>query len=176
VGRIHTVLTRIIDVMLAFPRLLLALVVMTVIGPELRNAILAIAIADSPRFARVIRGVVLSVKEREYVDAARMVGASTPRILRHHVLPNSLSEIVIMATMRVAGAIRTEANLSFLGLGVPPPTPSWGAMISESRGFIYSAAWLMLFPGMAILIATLGFNLFGDGLRDYLDPRSRRLL
>jgi peptide/nickel transport system permease protein len=159
--------------LLAFPALLLALAMLTMLGSGLFNVILAIGISTSPRFARVVRTSVLSVRSTDYVSSARSMGAGDLRIMGLHVLPNVVSPIIVLASLRVASAILTEANLSFLGLGVSAPTPTWGNMIAEGRLFIYSAPWTALVPGLAITLAVLGFNVMGDGVRDALDPRDR---
>jgi peptide/nickel transport system permease protein len=172
-GRADLVLMRIVDALLAFPALLLALAMLTMLGSGLFNVILAIGISTSPRFARVVRTSVLSVRSTDYVSSARSMGAGDLRIMGLHVLPNVVSPIIVLASLRVASAILTEANLSFLGLGVSAPTPTWGNMIAEGRLFIYSAPWTALVPGLAITLAVLGFNVMGDGVRDALDPRDR---
>jgi peptide/nickel transport system permease protein len=164
---------RVMDVVLAFPFLLLAIAIVAVLGPGLVNAMLAIAIVNIPTYARVIRSTVLSVKEEEYVTAARSIGAGHSRILSLHVLPNSVPPLIVAATLGVGTAILETAALSFLGLGAQPPTPEWGAMLAGERNQVFSAPHLVFFPGLAIMITVLGFNLLGDGLRDALDPRLR---
>jgi ABC-type dipeptide/oligopeptide/nickel transport system permease subunit len=164
---------RVMDVVLAFPFLLLAIAIVAVLGPGLVNAMLAIAIVNIPTYARVIRSTVLSVKEEEYVTAARSIGAGDSRILSLHVLPNSVPPLIVAATLGVGTAILETAALSFLGLGAQPPTPEWGAMLAGERNQVFSAPHLVFFPGLAIMITVLGFNLLGDGLRDALDPRLR---
>ena len=173
-GWVDRILSRIIDVLLAFPQLLMALTVIAILGPSLMNAMVAVGISTSPRFARLIRGTVLSIKARDYVEAARATGAGSTRMLARHVLPNTISPLIVMASLRTGAAILTEANLSFLGLGVQPPTPSWGGIISTGREFIHEAPWLGFIPGLVILLAVMGFNLMGEGLRDFLDPRLRQ--
>lgn len=172
-GTLDNVIMRTMDVFFAFPALLLALVVVTVLGPGLNNATIAIAIVYTPIFARVARGPVLSVKEMEFVTAARCLGAQDWRLLSRHVLPNTLAPLIVQVTLALSWALLTEASLSFLGLGTQPPAASWGVMLSESRSLAERAPWLMVYPGIAIMMGVLGFNLLGDGLRDTLDPRMR---
>jgi peptide/nickel transport system permease protein len=161
------------DVLLAFPFLLLAIAIVAVLGPGLINAIWAIAIINIPSFARVIRSSVLSIKEEEYVAAAHAIGVPTYRVLSMHILPNALPPLIVLGTLGIATAILETAALSFLGMGAQPPTPEWGAMVSAERNQVFSAPHLVFFPGLAIMITVLGFNLLGDGLRDALDPRLR---
>ena len=162
------------DILLAFPGLLLAIAVVALIGPGLRNALLAVATVSIPVYARIARSTVLSIKEQEYVTAARCVGSPSARILFRHVFPNSLSPIIVQGTLGIAGAILEIAALGFLGLGQQPPYPEWGAMLADSVKYLTSGAWwVLLFPGLAIMLTVLGFNLLGDGLRDALDPRLR---
>ena len=172
-GRVDNVLMRLMDVLFAFPALLLALVVVTVLGTGLNNATLAIAVVYMPIFARVARGPVLAVKEMEFVMAARCLGQQPVWILLRHVLPNTLAPLIVQVSLALSWALLTDAALSFLGLGTQPPAASWGVMLSDSRGIAERAPWLMLFPGIAIMLGVLGFNLLGDGLRDVLDPRMR---
>ena len=172
-GRLDAILTRVIDVMLAFPYLLLAMIVVAILGPGLTNAMMAIAIVYTPQFARVVRGVVLSVKEQEFVEAARAMGAGTFRILGRYLLPNVVSPIIVMATLTVGFMIVETAGLSFLGLGASPPTLEWGSMLATGREYMLSAPWITTFPGLAILVTVVAFNMVGDGLRDVLDPRLR---
>jgi peptide/nickel transport system permease protein/dipeptide transport system permease protein len=167
------VIMRVMDIILAFPYILLAIVVVAYLGPSLRNAMIAIGITYVPRFARIVRGSVLEECGKDYVTAARAVGARDWRIILIAVLPNCLGPLIVQTTLSFASAILDAAALSFLGLGAQPPTPEWGAMIANSRALILRASWVMTFPGIAILLAVLGFNLFGDGLRDALDPRLR---
>jgi peptide/nickel transport system permease protein len=174
-GRVDNIIMRIMDVFFAFPAILLALLVVAILGPGLNNTVLAIATVYTPIFARVARGPVLVVKETEFVLAARCLGAPEWRILFRHVLPNTLAPLIVQISLALSWALLTEAGLSFLGLGTQPPQPSWGVMLSESRGISEIAPWLMFFPGLAIMLGVLGFNLLGDGLRDVLDPRLRRL-
>jgi len=171
---IDLVLMFLMDIMLSFPGLLLAIAVVALVGPGLRNSLLAIAVVSIPVYARIARSTVLSIKEQEYVTAARCVGAPSPRILFRHVFPNSLSPILVQGTLGIATAILEIAALGFLGLGQQPPYPEWGAMLADSVKYLTSGAWwVLLFPGLAIMLTVLGFNLLGDGLRDALDPRLR---
>ncbi len=172
-GRLDAVVTRVLDVMLAFPYLLLAMIVVTILGPGLTNAMVAIAIVYTPQMARVVRGVVLSIKEQEFVEAARAMGTGAIRILGRHILPNIVSPIIVMATLTVGFMIVETAGLSFLGLGASPPTPEWGSMLATGRSFMLTSPWIATFPGLAILVTVVAFNLVGDGLRDLLDPRLR---
>ena len=174
-GGIDSLIMRLVDVLLSFPGLLLALVMIAILGPGLTNAMIAIGIGSSPVFARVTRGQVLSIIELEYVESARALGARGFRVVTRHILPNVLSPIIVLATMRVATAIMTEASLSFLGLGASPPAASWGGMISEGRRHLLDYPWVPIIPGVMVLVTVLGFNLFGDGLRDALDPRIRKI-
>ena len=168
-----SVIMRFMDIILAFPYILLAIVVVAYLGPSLQNAMIAIAITYIPRFARIVRGSVLEEYEKDYVSAARAIGAGDLRIIFIAILPNCLGPLIVQTTLGFASAILDMAALSFLGLGAQPPTPEWGAMIAHSRSLILRASWVMTFPGLAILCAVLGFNLLGDGLRDALDPRLR---
>ncbi len=173
-GWVDDVIMRFLDALFAFPTLVLAIAIVAVLGTSLVNAMIAIGISAAPRFARLVRGQVLSLRQREFVQAARSIGASDLRIIFRHILPNTLGIIVVQASLNVAFAILTEASLSFLGLGAQPPTPSWGTMLRLGYGFLDYSPWLAIFPGAAITITVLGFSLFGDGLRDYLDPTLRR--
>jgi len=168
-----TVIMRLLDVQLAFPGLLVAICIIAVIGPGLENVIVAVGIFSVPLFARVTRGQVLTLKEQEFIVAARMMGAQDGRIMLTHLLPNAAAPILVLCTLRVATAILTAASLSFLGLGAQPPTPEWGAMLSDGRSYLSIAPHVATTPGLAILITVLSFNLLGDGLRDALDPRLR---
>jgi peptide/nickel transport system permease protein/dipeptide transport system permease protein len=172
-GKLDSVIMRIMDMILSFPYILLAIVIVAYLGPNLRNAMIAIGITYIPRFARIVRGSVLEECEKDYVTSARAVGARDWRIIFIAILPNCLGPLIVQTTLSFASAILDAAALSFLGLGAQPPTPEWGAMIAKSRGLILRASWVMTFPGLAILFAVLGFNLLGDGLRDALDPRLR---
>lgn len=163
---------RFIDVMLAFPDLILALALVAVLGPSLRNVMIAIGISSIPVYARVMRGQVLSLREKEYVEAARAAGSGHLRIVFRHILPNALSPIVVIATLGIASAILAGAALSFIGMGAQPPSPEWGAMLARGREFLRNEWWIATFPGIFIAITVLGFNLLGDGLRDAFDSRS----
>jgi len=162
---------RLIDVILAFPPLLLAIVVVSILGPGIRNAMIAVGIAQVPVYARLVRAEVLSNKGREFVTAARAVGASDLRIMVRHILPNSMAPIIVQSTLNIATAILSAAALGYLGLGAQPPTPEWGTMLTKGRLYLRVAPHVTTFPGLAIVITVLGFNLFGDGLRDALDPK-----
>jgi ABC-type dipeptide/oligopeptide/nickel transport system permease subunit len=164
---------RFMDIILAFPHILLAIVIVAYLGPGLRNAMMAIGIINIPRFARIVRASVMEEYEKDYVTAARALGASNRRIIFNAILPNCLAPIIVQASLGFGAAILDAAGLSFLGLGAQPPIPEWGAMIAQGRAMILRAWWVMTFPGIAILLGVLGFNLFGDGLRDALDPRLR---
>lgn len=171
---IDQIIMRVIDVMMAFPSILLAIALVAVLGKSLTNAMIAVGIVGVPQFARIVRSTVLSIKETEYIEAARAIGAKHRRVLFQHVLPNSLAPIIVQATLGIGTAILDAAGLSFLGLGAQPPTPEWGAMLSDGRAAIQTAPWVVAFPGLAIFLVVLGFNLFGDGLRDALDPRLKQ--
>jgi len=172
-GSLDNLIMRIMDIILAFPYILLAIVVVAYLGPSLRNAMIAIGITYVPRFARIVRGSVLEECEKDYVSAAKAIGARDFRVIFIAIIPNCLGPLIVQTTLSFASAILDAAALSFLGLGAQPPTPEWGAMIASSRALILRASWVMTFPGIAILLAVLGFNLLGDGLRDALDPRLR---
>jgi peptide/nickel transport system permease protein len=167
-------LMRLMDVLLAFPAILLALLVVAIAGPGTTTSVTAIAIVYTPIFARVVRGPALSLKARDFVDAARTFGSSEGYILTRHLLLNLVAPLTVQVTLALAWALLTEAALSFLGLGTQPPAPSLGLMLSDSRNLMENAPWLMIFPGLAIMLGILGFNLFGDALRDILDPKTRR--
>jgi peptide/nickel transport system permease protein len=173
-GVLDEIIMRVVDAMLAFPFLVLAITLAAVLGPNLQNAMLAIAVVSAPVFARLARGQVLSERERDYVQAAHALGSSEWRIVTHHLLPNIAGPIIIQASLSVAGAILAESSLSFLGLGVQPPTPSWGEMLNTARGYLRDAPWTAIAPGSLIFISVLAFNLLGDGLRDALDPKGNR--
>jgi peptide/nickel transport system permease protein len=173
-GWLDNLIMRILDVLLAFPALLLAIAIVSVLGPGLINAMLAIAIVSIPAYARVMRASVISAKQEEYVQAARVIGVSSVTILFRHIMPNAISPLIVQGTLGIGTAILETAALSFLGLGAQPPTPEWGSMLSAERNQVFSAPHLVFFPGLAIMINVLGFNLLGDGLRDALDPRLRR--
>ena len=164
---------RVLDGLLAFPAIVLALAITAVLGPSLRHAMIAIAIVGVPGFARLARGQVLTLRRREFVEAARALGAGDSRLLARHIVPGILAPVVVHASLRLAFAIVTEASLSFLGLGTQPPTPSWGAMLNSGREYLEMAPWMSLAPGAAIFLTTLGFNFLGDAVRDALDPRAR---
>jgi ABC-type dipeptide/oligopeptide/nickel transport system permease subunit len=170
-GWLDNIIMRVMDVILGFPSLLLAIAIVAVLGPGIRNALLAIAIVTLPAYARVMRASVLTIKELDYIAASKVVGSSKLRILLLRVLPNALTPIVVLSTLGIAGAILDAAGLSFLGLGAQPPTPEWGSMLGSERNQVFSAPHLVFFPGFAIMITVLGFNLLGDGMRDALDPR-----
>lgn len=169
-GWLDTVIMSLNDVLFAFPAVLLAIAIMAVLGPNLGNVILAIGIVNLPVFVRLTRGSVLGVKNLLYIDAARSIGVPDWLIAVRHMLPNMLAPLIVQASLTVAAAILTEASLSYLGLGNPPPAPSWGNMLSSGYGFMQTSPWPAVFPGLAIMLAVLGFNLMGDGLRDVLDP------
>lgn len=171
-GWVDEVVMRGVDILLAFPGILLAIAASAVLGPSLRNVILALSFIGWTGYARLVRGEVLSLKEREFVKAAEALGASRARILARHILPLVMAPLLVQATFGIAGMIVAEASLSFLGLGVQPPTPSWGAMLNEGRPFLLVAPHLTLYPGLAIMLTVLGLNFLGDGLRDLLDVRS----
>jgi peptide/nickel transport system permease protein len=172
-GRLDLLTMRVVDMMLAFPALLLALAVMAGLGSSLLNVIVAVAVAFLPRFARLQRAVTLAVREREFVVAAVALGSTHWRILTRHVIPNCLAPVLVMITVSAADAILVESSLSFLGLGVQPPAPTWGAVISDGRSFLQNAPWISGLSGAAIMVTVLGLNLLGDGLRDLLDPTLR---
>lgn len=172
-GWVDSLVMRIMDIMLAFPALLLAIAIVTILGPGLLNMLYAIGIVSIPVYARVARASVLGVKVQDYVLAARSLGASPVRILVRHVMPNCLTPLIVQGTLGIGTAILDAAGLSFLGLGAQPPTPEWGAMLGQGRYAMFTAPHIVLFPGLAIVLTVLGFNLLGDGLRDALDPRLR---
>ncbi len=173
-GVVDVVIMRVMDGLFAFPIIILAIAMMAVMGFGVRNVIIAVAVGFIAPFARVTRGDVLAVKEEPYIEAARLAGVSSLGIIFQHVLPNVLAPIIVQGALRVSGAIITEAGLSFLGLGPPPPTPAWGRMIAEGQAFIVMAPHVSTFPGIALMLAIVALNLLGDGLRDTLDPRMRR--
>lgn len=170
---IDTVISRIFDIMLAFPSILLAIAVVSILGPSLRNALIAIAIINVPNFGRLIRSRVLAIKEEEYIHAAKAIGMKNSRILWRHILPNSMTPIIVQGTLAIATAIIEAAALGFLGLGAEAPQPEWGKMLADARMFLLNAPWAMVFPGVAIMLTVIGFNLMGDGLRDALDPKMK---
>jgi peptide/nickel transport system permease protein len=173
-GRLDDLLMRVGDVQLAFPVILLGVALLSVLGASLWNVILVLGVSGWITYARIVRGETLSLKERDFVEAARALGARDWHLVGRHILPNVLPPITVVATFSVARTIIAEASLSFLGLGIPPPAPSWGAMLDEGRNYITTGWWLALFPGIAILILVLGINLVGDWLRDLLDPRMEK--
>ena len=173
-GWVDTVLMRITDIFLAFPRLILALAFVAALGPGIENAIIAIAITSWPPYARLARAETLTIRETDFINAIRLQGASSPRIIWGHVVPLCLSSVIVRVTLDMAGIILTAAGLGFLGLGAQPPQPEWGAMIAGGRRFIIDFWWVATVPGIAIFIVSLGFNLLGDGLRDVLDPKARK--
>lgn len=173
-GLLGNVIMRVMDVLLAFPALLLAITIITVLGPGLFNAILAITTVTIPVYARVVRASVLSIREMDFVDADRALGVSSARILWHRILPNSLTPLVVQATLGIATAVLEIAALSFLGLGIQPPTAEWGSMLASERNQVFTSPHLVFFPGLAIMANVLAFNLIGDGFRDALDPRLNR--
>lgn len=172
--RIDNLIMRVMDVILSFPPLVLALALAAALGPSLNNAILAVAFVMIPKFARLVRGEALAVKEKQFITAARASGATSLWIVLHHILPNCFSSVIILATLILGETILIAASLSFIGLGAQPPTPEWGAMVSVGRKFLMDQWWYATFPGLFILITVIGFNIFGDALRDILDPRIRR--
>ncbi len=175
-GRMDNLVMRSMDVLLAFPSIFLALGIIAALGPGLGPLMLAAGISSVPQFARIVRGSVLSLKEREFVEAALALGSGSGRVLFRHLLPNCLAPIIVQSTLRMATVLLTASGLSFLGLGVQPPTPEWGAMLSNARSYLIVAPHVATIPGLAIMVVVVGFNLFGDGLRDVLDPRLRQAL
>jgi len=170
---IDTIISRVFDIMLAFPSILLAIAVVSILGPSLRNALIAIAIINIPNFGRLIRSRVLAIKEEEYIHAAKAIGMKNSRILWRHIMPNSMTPIIVQGTLAIATAIIEAAALGFLGLGAEAPQPEWGKMLADARMFLLNAPWAMIFPGVAIMLTVIGFNLMGDGLRDALDPKMK---
>ena len=170
-GAVDQVIMRLPDAWLSFPFLILAIGLVTILGPSLTNAMVAIGLAATPTYIRLTRGLVLSTKEEDYVQGARALGAGDLRLMRRHILPNIWSALVVQATVSIPGAIIAEAILSFLGLGVQPPIPSWGTMLNAAQQFLESAPWMAWWPGLAIFSLALSFNLAGDGVRDWLDPK-----
>jgi peptide/nickel transport system permease protein len=173
-GLTDSIIMRVMDIKLSFPDILLAIVVVTILGPGLQNVVLAVGVQSTPMFARMIRSTVLSVKESDYVLAARGLGANNMRILFKHVLPNCMAPMIVLGTLRVGTAIITASGLSFLGLGAQPPTPEWGAMLASGRNYLRAASWVSTIPGLAIMAVVFGFNVLGDGLRDAMDPRMKK--
>lgn len=172
-GYVDRILMRLVDIQLAIPLMLLALLVVAALGPSIRNVVLVLALTSWIRYARIIRAQVLSLREREFVQSARAIGASTARIMFLHILPNVMTPALVVGTLELARVIIMDSALSFLGLGVQPPTPSWGRMLADGRVYLSSAWWTVTFPGLAIVLTVLSVNLFGDWLRDYFDPKTR---
>ncbi|MBW2154243.1 MAG: ABC transporter permease [Deltaproteobacteria bacterium] len=170
-GKVDNAIMRMMDILMAFPGMLLALAIVSALGPGIFNLMIAIGVYSVPTFARVVRGSVLAVKEMEYVESARAIGLGNIKILFSDILPNCMGPVLVLSTLRIATAILTGAGLSFLGLGPQPPTPEWGAMLSSGRTYLRVAPWVATYPGLAIMCVVLGFNIFGDGLRDAMDPR-----
>jgi peptide/nickel transport system permease protein len=173
--RVDGPLMRVMDGLMAFPGVILAVAIMAAIGPRKENVIVALSVVSIPRLARVVRSVVLGIRELQYIEAARTLGITTTRILLRHILPNCLAPVIVQSTFIFCDAVLGEAGLSFLGVGTPPEIPSWGNMLGDARAYLPIAPWTMLAPGAALMIAVLGLNLLGDGIRDLLDPRLRRL-
>ncbi|MBF6595147.1 MAG: ABC transporter permease [Thermaceae bacterium] len=173
-GWLDNLLMRLTDAMLAFPFLVLAIALAAVLGPSLQNTLIAIGIVTTPVFARLVRGQALAERPRDYVQAAVALGGGDLRILLRHLLPNITGPLIVQVSLSTAAAVLAEATLSFLGLGIQPPTPSWGSMLNAARGYLAYAPWMAIFPGLAIFLAVLAFNLIGDGLRDALDPRTKK--
>jgi len=173
-GKTDYVIVGVIDVLLAFPGLILALVIAGMLGPSITNVMIAMASVQWVGYARIIRGMVASIKEKEYVQAARSGGGKHLSLIRRHILPNVLSPVIVLATLDMGSTILAISGLSFLGLGAQPPNPEWGAMLNDGLPYMYMAPWVMIFPGLAILITVLAFNMMGDGLRDFFDPRQVR--
>ncbi len=170
-GKVDWTISRLVDLMLAFPEILLALAIVAILGPSLQNVMIAVGISAIPRYIRIVRGSTLAVRNMLYVESARVIGAGDRRILMRHILPNVLAPVIVLATLGVASAILAGASLSYLGLGAQPPTPEWGKMLADGRNFLRQYPWITTVPGLAIMLTVLAINLFGDGLRDALDPR-----
>lgn len=170
-GVIDLIIQRMMDAIMSIPALILALFIAALLGPAIQNVIIALVIIEIPRFARIVRGEMMRIRESNYVEASRSVGASSFRIIMRHGLPNMMAPIIVMASLAFGQTIIAEASLSFLGIGTPPPNPSWGLMLSDASRYMESAPWLVLFPGLALCVLVLAFNLFGDALRDFLDPK-----
>ncbi|HLU53532.1 MAG TPA: ABC transporter permease [Acidimicrobiia bacterium] len=175
-GRIDSVLMRLMDILFSIPAIVLAIAILAALGPDIVNAMIAIGVVYTPIFARITRGSVLTLRDAVFVRAARSIGASDGRIIGNHILPNVIAPIIVQTSLSLAFAILAEAALSFLGLGVQPPNPAWGRMLSEGRGFFQQAPWMAIFPGLAIFVTVFAFNAFGDGLRDALDPQQRSVI
>ncbi|MGE1097568.1 ABC transporter permease [Bacillus altitudinis] len=172
---LDAVISRLFDILLAFPSILLAIAIVSILGPSLQNALIAIAIINVPTFGRLVRSKVLSIKQEEYVLAAKAVGMSHRRIVLRHILPNSMVPVIVQATLAIGTAIIEAAALGFLGLGAQAPSPEWGKMLADARPYLVQAPWTLFFPGIAIMLTVLGFNLMGDGLRDTLDPKMKKI-
>lgn len=170
-GKVENLVMRVVDVLMSFPNLIMGLMIMAILGSGMGKLIIAIGIIMAPRFARIAHAPTLAIREQDYITAARALGFSDLRVIFRHALPNILGEVLVMGTLWTATAIRIEANLSFIGLGVPPPTPTWGGIIREGMDYLSNASWISLFSGVAILITVLSFNMLGDGIRDIIDPR-----
>ena len=168
-----SIFSRLVDGLMVFPGLIMAILLMAALGPSTNNVIIAMVILYTPRIVRVVRSSVIVIKNEDYIDSARVIGANDLRILFIHILPNAFAPLIVQVAFGFAWAILVESGMSFLGLGMPPPTPSWGNIISDGRNFIYNAPWIMMFPGLALSLAVMGLNFVGDGLRDYLDPHLR---
>lgn len=173
-GKTDEILMRGVDIVLAFPSILLAILIVAILGPKLENAMIAIGIVNAPSYARLLRSSTITIKNNEFIEAAIANGASHTRIIFSHILPNCMTPIIVQATLGIGSAVLEMAGLSFLGLGAQPPTPEWGAMLNNAREFIRSAPWVITFPGIAIILSVLAFNLLGDGLRDLLDPHTAK--
>jgi peptide/nickel transport system permease protein len=174
-GQIDALIMRVVDVLLAFPYLLLALIIVAALGPSLTNSVIAIGIIYTPQYARLMRGQVLKVQTADFVVAAQSIGASKLRMMVRHILPNSFTPVLVLATLQSGGVVVETAGLSFLGLGAQPPSPDWGALLADGHGYFLTAWWIATFPGFAIFCVVVGFNLLGDALRDEYDPQLRRL-
>lgn len=173
-GKLDNIIMRVMDIFLAVPSILLAIAIVSALGPSILNLMLAISISSVPSYARIVRASVLSIRDQEFIEAARAIGASNTRIIFRHIIPNSLAPVIVQATLGVASAILSTAGLSFIGLGIQPPAPEWGSMLSGGRQYLRYAWWVTTFPGIAIMITILSLNLLGDGLRDALDPRLKQ--
>lgn len=173
-GKLDNIIMRIMDIFLAVPSILLAIAIVSALGPSILNLMVAISVSNIPRYARIVRASVLSIRDQEFVEAARAIGANNARIIFRHIIPNSLAPVIVQGTLGVASAILSTAGLSFIGLGIQPPAPEWGSMLSGGRQYLRYAWWVTTFPGVAIMITILSLNLLGDGLRDALDPRLKQ--
>lgn len=173
-GKLDNIIMRIMDVFLAVPSILLAIAIVSALGPNLLNLMIAVSISSIPRYARIVRASVLSIRDQEFIEAAKAIGANDARIICRHIIPNSLAPVIVQGTLGVAGAILSTAGLSFIGLGIQPPAPEWGSMLSGGRQYLRYAWWVTTFPGVSIMITILSLNLLGDGLRDALDPRLKQ--